>query len=179
LLIREHTNHRHFGYDKTVEDFASPATAMRVQNAMNAIENSRANAGDMFSSDHLNALNAKAQAIASEEYEKAFDRYNADRTRTLNEWNANNEEKKNAYASQNDIYKTMMNQLANDYNTDTTNLMNSLSDYYGGLVNANNAYTNGLANMNTSLGNASLSENNGVADMLNFALNAFNSIMAG
>lgn len=174
-----HTHHRHFGYNKTVEDFANPASAMRVKTAMDAIENSRANAGDMFSSDTLNALNAKAQAIASEEYEKAFDRYNTDRSRSLNEWNANNDERRNAYTSQNDIYKTMMNQLSNDYNTDTTNLMNSLNDYYGNLVNANNAYTNGLTNMNTSLGNASLSENNGVADMLNFGLNAFNSFMAG
>ena len=133
----------------------------------------------MFSSDYLNALNAKSQAMASEEYDKAFNRYAQDKSQALQEQQFNANEKQNAYKSKSDLYKTLMNQLGNDYNTDTTNWLNGMGDYYGGMINANNAYTNGLANVNTSLANASLSENNGVADMLNFALNTFNSVMAG
>lgn len=133
----------------------------------------------MFSSDYLNSLNAKSQAIASEEYENAFNRYAQDKNQALQEQQFNANENQNAYKSQSDLYKTLMTQLGNDYNTDTTNWLNGLGDYYGGMINANNAYTNGLANVNTSLANASLSENNGVGDMLNFALNSFNSVMAG
>ena len=117
--------------------------------------------------------------MASEEYDKAFNRYVQDKSQALQEQQFNANEKQNAYKSKSDLYKTLMNQLGNDYNTDTTNWLNGMGDYYGGMINANNAYTNGMANVNTSLANASLSENNGVADMLNFALNTFNSVMAG
>ena len=39
----------------------------------------------MFSSDYLNALNAKSQAMASEEYDKAFNRYAQDKSQALQE----------------------------------------------------------------------------------------------
>ena len=65
-----------FSYDKDVNDFYSKAANQRVNQATNAITNSRANAGGMFSSDYLNELAAKQQALASEEWDKAYDRYN-------------------------------------------------------------------------------------------------------
>ena len=43
----------------------------------------------MFSSDYANALAAKQQALASEEWDKAFNRYQQDRSRALNEFSTN------------------------------------------------------------------------------------------
>lgn len=175
-----------FSYSGTVEDFMSPATAMRVKAASDAITKSQANAGNMFSSDYLNALNAKAQAIASEEYDNAYDRMNTDRTATLNEWKANTEEKKNAYDSQAELYKNLVSLYGNDRSSYVTGLtenendyLNNLGDYYSQMINNQNAYTEGMSNINTSKAQTQLSENNGVGDMLNFGLNAYNSFMAG
>lgn len=69
-----------FDYNKSVNDFYSKAANQRVNKATNAITNSMANAGNMFSSDYTDALAAKQQALASEEWDKAFDRYSKDRS---------------------------------------------------------------------------------------------------
>ncbi|MGD7407630.1 hypothetical protein ACQCP7_26550, partial [Ralstonia pseudosolanacearum] len=58
-----------FSYDKDVNDFYSKAADLRAKKATNAITNSMANAGNMFSSDYTDALAAKQQALATEEWD--------------------------------------------------------------------------------------------------------------
>lgn len=123
-------------YDKSIEDFYSKAANQRVNQATNAITNSRANAGNMFSSDYANALAAKQQALASEEWDKAFDRYQQDRSRALNEFSTN------ANIGQ-QTYNNMYNK-----NKDLLGLSQNAQD---NTINAFGSYTQGLANNNSML----------------------------
>lgn len=123
-------------YDKTIEDFYSKAANQRVNQATNAITNSMANAGNMFSSDYTDALAAKQQALASEEWDKAFDRYQQDRSRALNEFSTN------ANIGQ-QTYSNMYNK-----NKDLLGLSQNAQD---NTLNAYGAYTQGLANNNSML----------------------------
>lgn len=125
-----------FGYDKSVEDFYSKAVNQRVNKATNAITNSMANAGNMFSSDYTDALAAKQQALASEEWDKAFDRYQQDRARALNEFSTN------ANIGQ-QTYSNMYNK-----NKDLLGISQNAQD---NTLNAFGAYTQGLANNNSQL----------------------------
>lgn len=125
-----------FDYDKAIEDFYSKAANQRVNKATNAITNSMANAGNMFSSDYTDALAAKQQALASEEWDKAFDRYQQDRARALNEFSTNanigQQTYSNLYNKNKDLLGLSQNALDNT-------------------TNAFGAYTQGLANNNSML----------------------------
>ena len=123
-------------YGKSVEDFYSKAANQRIQNAMNSITNSRANAGNMFSSDYTNALAAKERALASEEWDRAFEKYNTDRARALSEFTTN------ANLGQQN-YQNMYNK-----NKDLLGLSQGAMD---NTLNARAAYTQGLANNNSML----------------------------
>lgn len=125
-----------FDYDKSIEDFYSKAANQRVNKATNAITNSMANAGNMFSSDYTDALAAKQQALASEEWDKAFDRYQQDRSRALNEFSTN------ANIGQ-QTYSNMYNK-----NKDLLGLSQNALD---NTTNAFGAYTQGIANNNNML----------------------------
>lgn len=123
-------------YGKSVEDFYSKAANQRVNQALNSITNSRANAGNMFSSDYTNALAAKERALASEEWDKAYDRYSRDRSQALQEFTTN------ANLGQQN-YQNMYNK-----NKDLLGLSQGALD---NTLNANAAYTQGLANNNSML----------------------------
>lgn len=125
-----------FGYDKSVEDFYSKAANQRANKATNAITNSMANAGNMFSSDYTDALAAKQQALASEEWDKSFDRYQQDRARALNEFSTN------ANIGQ-QTYSNMYNK-----NKDLLGISQNAQD---NTLNAFGTYTQGLANNNSML----------------------------
>lgn len=125
-----------FGYDKSVEDFYSKAANQRVNKATNAITNSMANAGNMFSSDYTDALAAKQQALASEEWDKAFDRYQQDRARALQEFSTNANLGQQTY---NNLYNK---------NKDLLGISQNAQD---NTLNAFGAYTQGLANNNSQL----------------------------
>ena len=125
-----------FEYKGSVEDFYSKAANQRIANAMNAITNSRANAGNMFSSDYTNALAAKQQALASEEWDKAYDRYMQDRARALQEFSTNANLGQQSYM--------------NTYNKNK-DLLGISQNAQDNTVNAFGAYTQGLANNNAQL----------------------------
>ena len=125
-----------FDYNKSIEDFYSKAANQRVNKATNAITNSMANAGNMFSSDYTDALAAKQQALASEEWDKAFDKYNQDRSRALNEFSTN------ANIGQ-QTYSNMYNK-----NKDLLGISQNAQD---NTLNAFGTYTQGLANNNSML----------------------------
>ena len=123
-------------YGKSIEDFYSKAANQRVNKATNAITNSMANAGNMFSSDYTDALAAKQQALASEEWDKAFDKYQQDRSRALNEFSTN------ANIGQ-QTYSNMYNK-----NKDLLGISQNAQD---NTLNAFGTYTQGLANNNSML----------------------------
>lgn len=125
-----------FEYTGGVNDFYSKAADLRAKKATDAITNSMANAGNMFSSDYLDSLAAKQQALASEEWDKAYDRYMQDRSQKLNEFSTNANLGQQAYNNQYNQNKDLLG-LSQNALDNTTNAFGS--------------YTQGLANNNSML----------------------------
>ena len=128
-----------FEYTGDVNDFYSKAADLRVKNAMNNLRES----SDIFSSDYQDAMAAKQQAMASEEWDKAYDRYMRDRSQTANEWqmnaNAGQQAYQNTYGKNKDLLAVA--QGAQD------NLMNAYGNYINNMANQNNIDTQNYANM--------------------------------
>ena len=127
-----------FEYTGDVNDFYSKAADLRIKNAMNALRES----SDIFSSDYQDAMAAKQQAMASEEWDKAYDRYMRDRSQTANEWqmnaNAGQQAYDNAYGKNKDLLSVA--QGAQD------NLMNAYGNYINNMANQNNVDTQNYSN---------------------------------
>ena len=128
-----------FEYTGDVNDFYSKAADLRVKNAMNALRES----SDIFSSDYQDAMAAKQQALATEEWDKAYDRYMRDRSQTANEWqmnaNAGQQAYDNTYGKNKDLFSVAQN--AQD------NLMNAYGNYINNMANQNNVDTQNYSNM--------------------------------
>lgn len=128
-----------FEYTGDVNDFYSKAADLRIKNAMNALRES----SDIFSSDYQDAMAAKQQAMATEEWDKAFDRYMRDRSQTANEWqmnaNAGQQAYDNTYGKNKDLLSVAQN--AQD------NLMNAYGNYINNMANQNNVDTQNYTNM--------------------------------
>lgn len=128
-----------FEYTGDVNDFYSKAADLRVKNAMNALRES----SDIFSSDYQDAMAAKQQALATEEWDKAYDRYMRDRSQTANEWqmnaNAGQQAYDNTYGKNKDLLGVA--QGAQD------NLMNAYGNYINNMANQNNVDTQNYSNM--------------------------------
>ena len=128
-----------FSYTGDVNDFYSKAADLRIKNAMNSLRES----SDIFSSDYQDAMAAKQQAMASEEWDKAYDRYMRDRSQTANEWqmnaNAGQQAYDNTYGKNKDLLSVA--QGAQD------NLMNAYGNYINNMANQNNVDTQNYSNM--------------------------------
>lgn len=128
-----------FEYTGDVNDFYSKAADLRIKNAMNALRES----SDIFSSDYQDAMAAKQQALATEEWDKAYDRYMRDRSQTANEWqmnaNAGQQAYDNTYGKNKDLLSVA--QGAQD------NLMNAYGNYINNMANQNNVDTQNYSNM--------------------------------
>ena len=128
-----------FEYTKGVEDFMDPAANQRVQAAMDAINNAAASNGSRFSSDYINRVGAAQQAKTSEEWEKAYQRLQADRNAQLGVYNANSQNQWNNYnASQNKLQGAV-----NAYGNDRTAYAQGLGDTMQASIN------NRLGGLNT------------------------------
>lgn len=114
-----------------VSDFYDPYANQRQQAAMNALNASASSGGNRFSSNYNDKMAAKQQALASEEWEKAYDKWNADRSRQLQEWQAGQTSKQN--------YISNLGTMTNLYGNDRDKLSSALGDYYSNLANQNNA----------------------------------------
>lgn len=128
-----------FEYTGDVNDFYSKAADLRIKNAMNALRES----SDIFSSDYQDAMAAKQQALATEEWDKAYDRYMRDRSQTANEWqmnaNAGQQAYENTYGKNKDLLSVAQN--AQD------NLMNAYGNYINNMANQNNVDTQNYSNV--------------------------------
>lgn len=105
-----------FDYSGDIGQFFDPAANQRVSAAMDAINASASAAGNRFSSDYVNRVAAKQQALASEEWQKAYDRLMADRQRALGEWQANSQNNWNNYGATQDRAKYAVDAYGNDRN---------------------------------------------------------------
>lgn len=143
LENQEVYNPGEFSFDKNVEDYYSKFANQRVNQAMNAITNSRANAGDMFSSDYQNALAAKQQALASEEADKAYDRYMQERGQSLNEFSTNANLQNQAYQNLYNKNKDLLGQAQNAQD----NVTNAYGSYISNLAGQNNTDMQNYANV--------------------------------
>ena len=126
-----------FTYGNDINSFMDPAANQRVDAAMAAIENSAAGSGSRFSSDFINRVGARQQALASEEWEKAYERLMQDRQQQLNEYSANSTNAWNNYNAVN---------ARNQYGVDAYG--KDREAYTGGLGDALSA---GIANRNAVL----------------------------
>lgn len=128
-----------FEYTGDVNDFYSKAADLRIKNAMNALRES----SDIFSSDYQDAMAAKQQALATEEWDKAYDRYMRDRSQSANEWqmnaNAGQQAYDNIYGKNKDMLSVALN--AQD------NLMNAYGNYINNMANQNNVDTQNYSNV--------------------------------
>lgn len=143
LENQEVYNPGEFSFDKSVEDYYSKFANQRANQAMNAITNSRANAGDMFSSDYQNALAAKQQALASEEADKAYDRYMQERGQSLNEFSTNANLQNQAYQNAYNKNKDLLGQAQNAQD----NVTNAYGSYISNLAGQNNTDMQNYANV--------------------------------
>lgn len=131
-----------FSFDKDVNDYYSKFANQRINQATNALTNSRANAGDMFSSDYLNALGAKQQALASEEWDKAYDKYMKDRQQTLSEFSTNANLGQQAYQNTYNKNKDLLGMAQNAQD----NVTNAYGSYISNLAGQNNIDAQNAAN---------------------------------
>jgi len=150
--LDKYMNAADFSYNKDAKDFFSPAYEQRVKSAMGNITRSNANAGNMFSSDYLNQLNAKSQAMASEEWDKAYDRMQQDRANALQEYNTNT---------------SRLGNIASMLGQDTGNYANAMGNITTTRINSNNALTQGLADLNTQMAQNELNRKSGLQALLN------------
>lgn len=138
-----------------VKDYYDPYANQRAQQATRAIENS---AGDLFTSQYNDRLAAKQQALSSEEWSKAFDRWMSDRNRQLQEWQAGQSAKQN--------YLGNLGTVAGLYGNDRTQLANALGEYNSALANQNNADLETYSDISQSKANLDTQRKGGVGAML-------------
>lgn len=127
-----------FSFNGDVNDYYSKFANQRQKQAMNALRES----SDIFGSDYMDAMAAKQQALASEEWDKAYNRYMQDRQQSANEWQMNTNAGQNAYNNQYNKNKDLLSvaQGAQD------NLSNAYGNYINNLTNQNNIDTQNYAN---------------------------------
>lgn len=159
---------KQFEYSKDVSDFYSPAAEQRKQAAMDAIAKSSANAGGMFSSDYLNALAAKQQALASEEYDKAYSRMQQDRGTSLAEWQAN------ANQAQQDLANS--GNVVSLYGKDRDSLSSAFGDYVSQMASQNNADLSATSDIVSKIADLNTKRKSGNAEVLGLAGKVFGGL---
>lgn len=143
-----------FTYDKDVNSFFDPAREQRVNRAMDAINASASAGGNRFSSNYIDKVAAKQQALASEEWQKAYDRMMQDRARQLAEWETGQRKIDN------------LGTLARIYQSDRNQLGNAIGDYYTAMANQNNADLQVYSDVAGNKANLESQRNNGVGGVL-------------
>lgn len=122
---------------QTIEAFLDPAMNQRVDAAMQAINNASASGGNRFSSDYINRVGARQQSMASEEWEKAYQKLMQDRQTALNEYNVNSQNNWNNYNANQNRLQAAVNAYGNDrdkyYEGQGTAMTAGIQNRLGGL----------------------------------------------
>lgn len=122
-----------FSYDKDISDFYDKALGLRMNAANDAINQSQALGGNLFSSDTANKLVAQAQVLGSQAYNDALNAFQTDKSLEQGIWQGNEAAKQAA-----------ANSAANIANMQ----YGVASDTAGNIANAQNAYYNALLGLN-------------------------------
>lgn len=129
-----------FEYDKSIQDFYDPAFQLSVSMANDAINNSQATGGNMFSSDTANKLAAKNNVLATQMYKEARDAMNQDKGLEQSIWAGNEAAKQAAANSAADI----ANAKLGAYGTGMSNLSQAQQDYISNLMGINSEYASDM-----------------------------------
>lgn len=142
LLDQEVYTPDDFTFDKTEKDYFDKFYNQRVNAANRAIREQ----SDGLSSSYLNQLASKQQALASDAWNTALDKYNAARSQALSEYTSQNQAKQTGYQNQlaakqtaYDIANTARNQMQDIY-----------GNYYSQLANQNNIAAQNAASLATA-----------------------------
>lgn len=138
-----------FSYDKTIQDFYDPAFQLSVDMANDAINNSQAFGGNMFSSDTANKLAAKNNVLATQMYDEARDAMQADKSLEQSIW-AGNESAKQAAA---DSQSNLANMRMNAYGTGMSNLSDAQQGYIANMMGINSDYAGDMTDYLGSVAN--------------------------
>ncbi len=138
-----------FSYDKTIQDFYDPAFQLSVDMANDAINNSQAFGGNMFSSDTANKLTAKNNVLATQMYDDARDAMQADKSLEQSIW-AGNESAKQAAA---DSQSNLANMRMNAYGTGMSNLSDAQQGYIANMMGINSDYAGDMTDYLGSVAN--------------------------
>lgn len=156
-------------YTGNINDFYDKFANQRAQAATDALRNSF---GDTMSSEYANALAAKQQALASEEWEKAYDKYMKDRQQQMNEWQANNATNWKNWEAQQSRYQAAVDA----YGKDRDALLEGQGDVLSNTINARNANLTSLSDLTQAKANAGLQRQSGNAATLGLAGNILGAI---
>ena len=138
-----------FSYDKTIQDFYDPAFQLSVDMANDAINNSQAFGGNMFSSDTANKLAAKNNVLATQMYDDARDAMQADKSLEQSIW-AGNESAKQAAA---DSQSNLANMRLNAYGTGMSNLSDAQQGYIANMMGINSDFAGDMTDYLGSVAN--------------------------
>ena len=161
-----------YSYIEDINKFLDPAAQQRADAAMNAI---RSDSGDIFSSDYYNRMAAKQQALASDEYAKAWDRMNTDRTQDLNELNTNSQNTWNNY----NAVQQKLKDAVNLYGQDRNNLVQGVEDTTLAGMNNRTANLQSQANQITGLTNAQNNQQSGFGAFVQPVMSFLGSYFGG
>ena len=125
-----------FKYDKTLNDFFDPAFQLSVNQANDAINQSQALGGNLFSSDTANKIAAQNQVLATQMYKEALDALNTDKSLEQGIWQGNEQAKQAAATSAANL-ANMQYQMAADR---AGNLSSGDNAYYQALMGLNGDY---------------------------------------
>ena len=150
-----------FSYTGNVNDFYDKFANQRQQAAMNAMQNSGAANGSRWSSDFMNGMASKQQALASEEWSKSYDKMMQDRAQQLQEWQAGQASKQN--------YLGNLGTMAGLYGSDRNQLADAYGNYYGNMASQNNADLQTQADLTMGRANLGMQKNNGLGNLLSGA----------
>ena len=122
-----------FQYGKSVDDFYNPAFQLSVNQANDAINQSQALGGNLFSSDTANKIAAQNQVLATQMYNDALNAYQADKSLEQGIWQGNEHAKQAAATSAANLANAQYQMAA---------------DRAGNLSSADNAYYQALMGLN-------------------------------
>ena len=159
-------NRKDFSYQGDVNEFMDPAANQRVAAAMGAINNASASGGNRFSSNYVDKVAAKQQALASEEWKSAYDRMMKDRSQQLQEWQTGQQKIDN------------LGTLAGVYGADRTALSDAIGNHYGNLANQNNANLEVMSDVVQNKANLNAGRTNGMGDLIGGAAKLAGAIFA-
>lgn len=165
-LVEAISQRKDFDYQGNVNEFMDPAANQRVAAAMGAINNASASGGNRFSSNYLDKVAAKQQALASEEWKSAYDRMMQERNQQMQEWQTGQQKINN------------LGSVASLYGNDRTALADAIGNYYGNMANQNNANIEVMSDIAQNKANLNASRSNGMGDIIGGAAKIAGAFLA-